>query len=353
MSMKRKILIFTPGGVGGAERMSVLIGKLLPKDHFDVKFVVIGRLRTIYNILPNDYPIDCIPVHNRYSFSTLRIWWKIILEKPDIVFTSQIAYNPRVIIAARLAGKKVVVRSTGMIGTYKPSVFRGVKLTYPLANLIIAQQEDMRNEIIHLLKIPSNKVETIHNPLDYENIDKLSKADSPFPKDDNLYFVQVASVNHRKAQDVAIKAFSIVNRSIAKSQLYLVGPCDKKSAYFHELITQISELHLDGKVHFVGYDKNPFRWVKNADCFIFPSRNEGLPNALVEASYLGTPCAATRCLNIVDEIIKDGKNGFVINVDDIGGLAQAMMKAVALKKCEMIYAPSSYHDFVKVFNSIC
>lgn len=350
--MKRKILIFTPGGAGGAERMSVLIGKLLPKDHFDVRFVVIGRLRKIYNIIPDDYPIDCIPVRNRYAFSTLRIWWKIIHENPDIVFTSQIAYNPRVIIAARLAGKKVIVRSSGMIGTYKHCVFQGVKLTYPLANLIIAQQEDMRNEIILLLKIPSKKVKTIHNPLDYENIDKLSKADSPFPNDGNLNFVEVASINHRKAQDVAIKAFSIVHQSISKSRLYIVGPYDNNSSYFQEINTLISELHLNGKVHFVGYDKNPFRWMKNADCFIFPSRNEGLPNALIEASYLRTPCAAARCLNIVDEIIKDGKNGFVIDVDDIGGLAQAMMKAVSLKECKMIYHPSSYHDFVKLFDSI-
>ena len=350
--MKQKILIFTPGGVGGAERMSVLFFKLLPKDQFEVKYVVIGRLRTIYNILPDDYPTDCIPVYNKYAFSTLRIWWKIIHEKPDVVFTSQISYNPRVIIAARFAGKKVVVRSSGMIGTYKPCVLSGVKFTYPLANLIIAQQEDMRDEIMHILKISPEKIKTIHNPIDYDTIDKLSKADSPFPKDDNLNYVEVASVNHRKAQDIAIKAFSIVNRTIAKSQLYFVGPYDKNSAYFQELITLISKLHLDGKIHFVGYDKNPFRWVKNADCFVFPSRNEGLPNALIEASYLRIPCAATNCLNIVNEIIIDGQNGFVVNVEDIEGLAQAMIKAVKLKNCKMLYSPTSNHELVKLFESI-
>lgn len=47
MSQQKKVLIFTPGGVGGAERMSVLIGKLLPKKHFAVKFYIIGRLNTI------------------------------------------------------------------------------------------------------------------------------------------------------------------------------------------------------------------------------------------------------------------------------------------------------------------
>lgn len=350
--MKRKVLIFTPGGAGGAERMSILIGKLLPKDHFDVKFVVIGRLRNIFNILPCDYPVACIPVRNIYCFSTLRIWWKIIREKPDVVFTSQAAYNPRVILAARLAGKKVVVRSSGMIGSYRPRVFRDVKITYPLANIIIAQQEEMRNEIIHILKISPEKVKTIHNPLDYDNIDKLSKAESPFPKDDNLNFVEVASVNHRKAQDVAIKAFSIVNLSISKSQLYLVGPYDKNSDYFQELITLIKDLNLDGKVHFVGYDKNPFRWVKNADCFVFPSRNEGLPNALAEASYLRTPCAAARCLNIVDEIIKDGQNGYVVNVDDVKGMAESMMNASKIENCKMIFSPGSAEDFARVFETI-
>ena len=75
----KKILIFTPGGVGGAERMSVLIGKLLPQEHYNVKYIVVGRLRNIYNILPDGYAVDCIPVLNKYAFSTLRIWGKILI----------------------------------------------------------------------------------------------------------------------------------------------------------------------------------------------------------------------------------------------------------------------------------
>ena len=111
----KKILIFLPGGGGGAERMSVLIGKILPKESFYVKYVVVGRLRTVYSVIPAGYEVECIPVHNIYCFSTLRIWWKIFREKPDIVFASQAAYNPRVIIASRLAKCKVVIRSSGMI----------------------------------------------------------------------------------------------------------------------------------------------------------------------------------------------------------------------------------------------
>lgn len=352
MSNRKKILIFTPGGVGGAERMSALIGKILPKDRFDVKYVVVGRLRNIYNILPKDINTDCIPVRNIYEFSTLRIWWKIVKEKPDLVFCSQVAYNPRVIVASRWAGRKVVVRSSGMLGNYPKRKLKRVVSSYPKADKLIAQQEDMRVEMIRLLRVNSDKVVTIHNPLDTAEIDILSKEPSPYQSSDCVNFVESASVNHRKAQDIAIKALAIVKKTIPNAQLYFVGGYEEKSDYYQELLQLISRLQLGESVHFLGYDKNPFRWVKNADCFVFPSRAEGLPNALIEASYLGVPCAAARCLNIVDDIIKDGQNGYVVNVDDEEGLALAMIKACSIKNCKMVYKPGLSEEFAGVFDSI-
>ena len=350
MNDKKKILIFTPGGVGGAERMSLLIGKLLPRERYDVKYIVVGRLRNIYNILPEGYAVDCIPVRYIYEFSTLRIWWKILREKPDVVFSSQVAYNPRVIIAAKLAGCAVVVRSSGMVSDYRGSRLCDVKLTYPWADRLIAQQEDMREEMLKILKVNPEKVTTIHNPLDYSEIDRLSVVPSPYPDKNEVIFVEVASVNHRKAQDVAIKAFSIVKSTIPNARLYFVGVYHEESDYFQGLQRLIDELGLKEYIRFVGYEKNPFKWVKNADCFVFPSRAEGLPNALVEASYLAVPCAAARCLPIVDDIIKEGQNGYVVGVDDVEGMAQAMIKASKMKNCKMLYKPGTVKEFSEVFD---
>ena len=348
---KKKVLIFTPGGVGGAERMSVLIGKILPKDSFSVKYVVVGKLRNIYNIIPKGFDVDCIPVHNIYCFSTFRIWWKIIREKPDVVFSSQVAYNPRVIIAAKLAGRKVVIRSSGMIGHYRKRM-RGVKVTYPWANKLVAQQEDMREEMIRLLNVPPNKVVAIYNPLDTSDINSKCTVPSPFSNLNDVNYVQTASVCHRKAQDVSIRALAIVKQSIPNAHLYFIGGYDEKSDYYQSLCKLIAQLNLQDCVHFVGYDKNPYRWVKNAGCFVFPSRIEGLPNALIEASYLGVPCTAARCLNVVDDIIKSGKNGYVVNVDDVEGMAHGMIDAIKLKNCTMIYKPGTPEEFTNLFNSI-
>lgn len=352
MTDKKKILIFTPGGVGGAERMSVLIGKFLPRERYDVKYIVVGRLRNIYNILPEGYAVDCIPVRNIYEFSTLRIWWKILREKPDVVFTSQSAYNPRVIIAARMAGRKIVVRSSGMVKRYSKRKFREVKWTYSHADMIIAQQEDMREQIINLLAVNPDRIVTIHNPMDSSDIDRLASAGSPYSNQANTNFVIVASVNPNKSQDVAIRALAIVRKTIINAHLYLVGKYDTNSNYFKGLIKQVEELRLDDCVHFIGYNKNPYKWVKNADCFVLSSQIEGFPNALIEASYLGIPCVSTKCLKIMDEIIKEGQNGYVVDVDDVEGMAQAMIKASKMKNCKMVYTPGKAEDFIKVFETI-
>ena len=349
---KKNILLFLPGGVGGAERMSVLIGKMLPKNRFHVKFVIIGKQQKIYDILPKQYDVDCIPIQNKYAFSTLRIWWKIVREKPDFVFSSQVAYNPRVIIAAKMACRKVVIRSSGMLGNYPQMKLKRVQLTYPKADMLIAQQEEMREEMIRLLKIYPNKVIAIHNPIDTADIDELSKDSSPYSTNNSVNFVQTASFIYRKAQDIAIQAFAIVHKDIPNSDLYFVGNYVGKSDYFQRLLQLADELKIKEHIHFVGYDKNPFRWVKNSDCFVFPSRAEGLPNALIEASYLGVPCVATRCLSIVDEIIKDGQNGYVVDVNDVEAFAQAMLKAVRLRNCKMNYKPGTSEEFARVFENI-
>ena len=352
MHNKKKILIFTPGGVGGAERMSVLIGKLLPKDRFEVKYVVVGRLRNIYNIIPDGYAVDCIPVLNKYAFSTLRIWWKILREKPDVVFTSQGAYNPRVIIASRLAGRKVVVRSSGMVKRYSKRKYKEVKLTYHLADKLIAQQEDMREQIINLLKIHPDKIVTIHNPFDASEIDRLGSVSSPYSHDTSINYVNVASVNLNKAQDVAIKALAVVRKTLSNAHLYIVGGYDENNDYYKGLLELIDEHKLNDSVHFIGYDKNPYKWVKNSNCFVLSSKIEGFPNALIEASYLGIPCVTTRCLKLMDDIVKNGQNGYVVNVDDVEGFAEAMLKAVQIKDCKMVYHPGTPDEIIRVFESV-
>lgn len=349
---KKKVSFFLSGGVGGAERMTVNIAQMLPPDKFDVSIVVIGRSFDILGFVPSSIPIKKLP-SNKFGFLISRIWRLIIQEKPDVVFASSVATSFRVIIASRLSRTKVIIRSSGMVGYYKKRDFLKVRYTYPLATLLIAQQEDMRQEMSKMLKIPLNKIITLNNPLDVDTINKKKKAPSPYKEDGCLHYVNVSRVQRVKGHDIAIKALVEVKKRIPHAHLYFVGKYDLSDKYYQQLTELVLSLQLQDSVHFVGYDPNPYRWVANADCFVFPSRHEGLPNALIEASYLGVPCIATRCLNIISEIIHDGYNGYTVEVDDVKAVADGMIRAIELKNFDMLYHSATKNEFVKVFEDIC
>ena len=41
--VKKKVLFFLPKGIGGAQKMTIVISNFLPKDKYDVKYIVVGR----------------------------------------------------------------------------------------------------------------------------------------------------------------------------------------------------------------------------------------------------------------------------------------------------------------------
>ena len=112
----------------------------------------------------------------------------------------------------------------------------------------------------------------------------------------------------------------------------------------------VKDKGLQDYIHFVGYDDNPYRWMKFCDCFVLPSRIEGLPNVLVEAMYLGRPVVATKCIPFISRMVDDGKNGILCETENPQALANAMIKAVDLKNFKMTYKPSTADDFIKIFN---
>ena len=105
-------------------------------------------------------------------------------------------------------------------------------------------------------------------------------------------------------------------------------------------------------MHFVGYDSNPYRWLKYADCYVMPSRFEGLPNSLIDAMYLGRPVVATRCIPVIDRIVKNGYNGIVVESENVNALAEGMKNAPSLKDYDMTYHPATCEDFISLFRNI-
>ena len=351
MSDQKKIMVILPSNVGGAERVTVTIAGYLEAAGFHVMFVVLAdKVGSIKAILPENHPPVLVKIRNIWDFSVTRLANLMRKERPDYVFCSLRYLNPRVLLAAKLVGKiKVVVRNDNWLLTARWDTKILMRLTYRWAHAVIAQQEEMRQELIDVMRLPAEKVIAINNPLDTDRIDILKDEPSPYPSATGRKYLCVGRFFHNKGQDLACEAFHQIHLQDPEAQLYLLGKYKEDDPYYLKVCQIIHEHHMEGHVHIIGHETNPFKWMKHCDCFILPSRYEGTPNSLIEAMYVGRPVVATRCIPMIERMVQDGYNGILVESGNTKEMAEGMKKACHLHDFKMTYHPGTAEDFTQLF----
>ena len=346
---KKKVLFFLFGGCGGAERMTINIGKMLHRNRYDVKFVICGTLDKIYDFVPAEYEVIRIPWHNIYVFPRLRIGRVLLKEKPDFVFASSSALNILLLQIAWLLKIKCIVRHDNMLRFYGKNMQRNIQRWYKTAYRVIAQQEEMQQELIGLIGTDENQVVCLHNPVDTKLIDSLKDEGNPYPQDDSINYLWVANYLPTKGHDILAEAFKIVHERNHKTHLYFVGNTKDSLPNYIKTKAIVHEAHIEDYVHFVGQQANPYKWMAHCDCFVLPSRIEGLPNVLLEAMYLQRPVVASVCIPVIDRMVEEGYDGYKVKPESPVEMAEAMEKALQLQDFKMTFQLATQDDFIKLF----
>lgn len=350
--MKRKVIFFIPSGCGGAERQAIVISKCLSDDEFDVSYHIFGPINQLEKFLPvnRKWIFHKEPKFTHNLISNMR---KVIKEeKPDVVYGAGMPVNWRLIIASRFLKCKVILRNENYLYTQNFSQKLRLALTYPFADYIIAQTDEMRDGLIKGLFLSKKKVHTVPNAVDKQYIDKCLMEKNPYNDDGKVRFVAVGRFHRDKGFDMLLKAFSIIRSQIANSLLYIVGDYNVNNPIFQDLQMIIKEKGLQESVIFTGFKNNPYVYMKHADCFVLSSRNEGLPNVMIEALYLGTPVAAMKCIPVIERIVANGTTGYLAGKEKIDELSAAMLKAYKLGRIKTTYNLNSEEIFADVFKSV-
>lgn len=94
-----------------------------------------------------------------------------------------------------------------------------------------------------------------------------------------------------------------------------------------ELENYISRFSLQKFILLPGNRTNVLDEMKKASMFVLSSNFEGMSNALIEAMCLGLPCISTKVSGSTD-LINDGANGLLIDLDDREQLFNAMKRII-------------------------
>jgi glycosyltransferase involved in cell wall biosynthesis len=119
--------------------------------------------------------------------------------------------------------------------------------------------------------------------------------------------VCVASLRPKKGHIDLLDAFARVAAQVPGAALWLAGEGPLRG----ELEREVSSRGLGAAVRFLGYRPDAIAVMRRADVFVLPSREEGMPNALLEAMGAGLPAVATD-VGGTGEALADGKTGFLV-----------------------------------------
>lgn len=328
--MAAKVLIFTSSGCGGSERIALTITKILSRYKIPVQLIVYvskisanGLLAYLSPDLPVTYINDSPGRSVRAIWNTIRL---IKQEKPDYVFSSNgLISCILILLSFFFRHVRTIIRQDSMPQFI--NLRRARRFLYPHANVLIAQTEEMKDEMVKIYRISPQKIRVLYNPVDADLIREKSSQPSPFASEDDINYVAVGRVDAHKDYITLVNAFIQVAQILPNAHLYVCGNMyDKDYMQNINTVLQQNKPYSDS-IHFVGFTDNPYRYMKYCDCFVLSSVHEGCPNVLLEAMSLHKPVVATQSVPFVSRVIQDGKNGYSVPIKSPDLLAQAMISA--------------------------
>ena len=185
---------------------------------------------------------------------------------------------------------------------------------YPKVDYIVTISDTCKkslDEIFPRCKLKTRVIENISSP---SLIKRLSEEKCSIKFDEN--YTNIAIVGRPsdvKGYDFAINACKRLKEDGEKVRFYSIGT----SHDIDKFKKRVVEFKLEKEFIFIGETINPYKYVKNSDIYIHPSRYEGKSVAIDEAKILCKPIIITNFTTSKDHIDNE-KNGLIVEMNSTG-----------------------------------
>lgn len=312
-------------GFGGAERQIVMLANNLAALGHDVSLISLVANKSTYEISSKINFIDLSGCEKKYCkilnrYFILRKVMNCIKPDVSINFWLQSAYLCA-LMPKSVCGK-IIYAERGDPGDKEYANFLSIIrwLSFKRIDGFVFQTKGARDffgEKIRNRSIVIPNAHSVPEGLFTEICNQKEKK-----------IISAGRLHPQKNQSLLIKAFASIAREIPDYNLEIYG----EGTLYCELVELIKKLNMESRVFIYPPCKNLFEKLHKASLFVLSSDFEGMPNALMEAMVLGTPCISTDCKpGGARELIDDGVNGWIVPRNDVVTLAERIR--YVLKEC--------------------
>ena len=246
--------------------------------------------------------------------------------RPQVLVSALPGADAAAVCAAELMERAVPVVVTVRVNVaayYEREWLAAARTLYPLADAVVAVSRGAAESVQRSLGMDAERVRTIYNPIPADSIRRLAQVEVAHPWFADGEPPVILSVGREapvKDHPTLVEAFGLARREV-DSRLVILG---KLSAPYRARLESLARSHgVAGDLGFVGFDENPYRYMRRAGLLALSSRSEGLPMVIIEALTCGTPVVSTDTPCGPREIL--GGWGDLPPVGDAPALARALV----------------------------
>jgi glycosyltransferase involved in cell wall biosynthesis len=329
-----KVLFVIPSlACGGAERVMLLLLRYLNRERYDPLLLTLGEENDFPGELAPDVRAVCLRKRSRWTFVQLcrGVARTLRQERPQLLVSFLTYANWISVIAAGWSriGVRVILSERSPLRQnlkshgYYPLRVLLTRQLHPRADGLIAVSRGVRDELVSHFGVAAEKCFALPNPVEIERIGTLANEpiEPPLFADDWPIVVSCGRLVPVKNLPLLLRAIADI-RERRPAHLVILGDGPERL----RLEKLAGHLRVSEQVRFLGFQRNPFKYMAASTVLVLSSDCEGFGLVIPEAMACGTPVIASDCPFGPSEILTDGRDGFLFPSGDPQALAELLVK---------------------------
>ncbi len=316
--MKILFLSESTASTGGTRQLLLLASALSARGH---RLTVACRPASVLNSLCPPLGIGTVNFDFRSDAdvaSALKLAAHCRKERYDVLQTFHPRAHGAALAAKYLGAPGALSVRRGVIFPIPRNPFSRFKYNSARISALIAVSEAVRTEFLKAGVEPS-RIAVIPPGIEQSEWKEAAEARSALPWAPPFRIGMIAHFAPFKGQDLMLQAAGTVLKSYANTRFVFIGRGQE------ELRSLAAAAGLSGSVEILGPRGDVPALIRSLHIVAAPSRQEGVPNTLIEAQTAGAAVIGAR-VGGIPEVITDGETGLLFPPGDADALAQALLR---------------------------